>query len=144
MFNRWDVSVKFPPIFTLPVEVIPSFCDPAVSNRKKHWCATGVGVEYVVLKLQETGLITSLEVDNKDCDGLEVYLSEVNRKTAFKLCKKIKFAAKGRKFVVRVGHVPCQYIKVCFLKNNLRPGPIIFLIFANFAAIAGLLTLSNI
>jgi hypothetical protein len=98
----------------------------AVSNRKKHWCATGVGVEYVVLKLQETGLITSLEVDNKDCDGLEVYLSEVNRKTAFKLCKKIKFAAKGRKFVVRVGHVPCQYIKVCFLKNNLRPGPIIF------------------
>ena len=56
----------------------------SVGNRKKFWTATGVGTEYVVLKLKETGLVTSVDIDNKDCDGVQIYLSDVNRKTSFK------------------------------------------------------------
>ena len=98
----------------------------SVGNRKNCWTATGVGTEYVVLKLKETGLVTSVDIDNKDCDGVQIYLSDVNRKKSFKLAKTLNFVAKNRRNQIRIGHVPCRYVKVVFLKNNLRPGPTIY------------------
>ena len=85
-----------------------------------------MGTAYVVLKLKETSLITSVDVDNKDCDGVQIYLSDVNRKKSFKLAKSLKFVAKNRRNQIRIGHVPCRYLKIAFLKNTLRPGPTIY------------------
>ena len=98
-----------------------------VFDKKKFWQATGVSKEHVIFKFSKGScLLSTVDVYNKDCDGMNIFVGEEKARKKLRLAKSVKFLSKGRVNSIRVGHVPCRYVKLEFVKNKLRPGPTIY------------------
>ena len=59
---------------------------------------------------------------------MNIFVGEEKSTKKLRLAKSVKFLSKGRVNCIRVGHVPCRYVKLEFVKNKLRPGPTIYAI----------------
>ena len=57
---------------------------------------------------------------------MNIFVGEERSTKKLRLAKRVKFLSKGRVNSIRVGHVPCRYVKLEFVKNKLRPGPTIY------------------
>ena len=100
-----------------------------VFDKKNFWQATGVSTEHVTFKFSKGScLLSTVDVYNKDCDGMNIFVGEEKSTKKLRLAKSVKFLSKGRVNCIRVGHVPCRYVKLEFVKNKLRPGPTIYAI----------------
>ena len=98
-----------------------------ILNKKKFWQATGVSTEYIIFKFTDgPSLLSTVDIYNKDCDSVKIYVGEEKSKNKLRLAKTVKFLSKGRMNNIRLGHVPCLYVKIEFMKTVLRPGPTIY------------------
>ncbi len=91
-------------------------------TRAGRWQGTRVGDEHLTLRLAEHAMVNYIEFDSKNVGAVEVHAATSNKRGRFSVARGRTLVPQGRPFRLRLGFLPCKYLKIVCLNPKMKSG----------------------
>lgn len=83
-------------------------------KKRRYWSSTKESGVTMILQMQERCLLSKVVIDNKSISSMSIAIATDNAARKFLHVKKVSTCPHGKVLEVKMGHIPCTYVKFTF------------------------------